>query len=375
MFFKNKKTVVIAMSGGVDSSVAALLLKKEGYNVVGMFMKNWDEESDYCPSVDDYEDVIRVCKKIDIPYYSVNFVKEYWDHVFSSFLKGYGEGDTPNPDILCNKEIKFKALFDKAMAFGADFLATGHYAQVLKKEEEYFLLKGADPSKDQSYFLYAIDRNVLPKVLFPLGHLHKHEVRKIAEENDLATAKKKDSTGICFIGERNFRDFLGQYVKPKEGFFQTLSGRIMGKHQGVAFYTIGQRKGMGIGGEGEPWFVVGKDIEKNIVFVEQGGRHPSLYADDLIAIEPTWINPNFIKDFPFQCTAKIRYRQPDQPCIIASNSNSKLKVDFLIPQRAITPRQSIVFYKDELCLGGALIQQRGLSYYESKKLLPEELSP
>lgn len=368
-------TVVVAMSGGVDSSVAALLLKQQGYNVVGMFMKNWEEgTSSNCPSAEEYDDVIRVCNKIDIPYYSVNFVKEYWDGVFESFLKEYEAGYTPNPDILCNREIKFKALLEKAMNYGADYLATGHYVRRAMVEGKYHLLKGLDPLKDQSYFLYAINGEVLPKILFPIGELHKTEVRKIAEEYGLSTAKKKDSTGICFIGERNFKDFLSQYVKKKSGEFQTLNGRIVGKHDGVAFYTIGQRKGLAIGGEGDAWFVVDKDIEKNIVFIEQGMRHPALYADELTATELNWIQPENSLKLPFRCKAKIRYRQPDQDCTIVKIEKDKVFVSFDIPQRAITIRQSIVFYDNEICLGGGVIDQRGQTYFEKGLELPNIVS-
>lgn len=364
------------MSGGVDSSVAALLLKQQGYNVVGMFMKNWEEgEADNCPSAEEYNDVIRVCNKIDIPYYSVNFVKEYWDGVFSSFLKEYEAGHTPNPDILCNREIKFKALLEKALDYGADYLATGHYVRCNVINEKNHLLKGLDPTKDQSYFLYAINGAVLPKILFPVGDILKTEVRKIAEEHGLATAKKKDSTGICFIGERNFKGFLSQYVKKKPGDFKTLNGKVVGKHDGVAFYTIGQRKGLAIGGEGDAWFVVDKNIEENIVFLEQGTRHSALYADELVASEVNWILPNSLPSFPFRCKAKIRYRQPDQDCVITKIENDKVFVSFDIPQRAITIRQSIVFYDNQICLGGGIIEQRGRTYYERGLELPNLVSP
>ncbi len=367
----SNKTVVVAMSGGVDSSVAALLLKQQGYNVVGMYMKNWEEGED-CPGADDYEDVIRVCGQIDIPYYSVNFVKEYRENVFASFLKEYAAGHTPNPDILCNKEIKFKALMDKAFEFGADFLATGHYVRRRSSPEGVQLLKGKDPSKDQSYFLYAINGKVLEKVLFPVGELEKKEVREIAREFGLATAKKKDSTGICFIGKRDFKDFLGNYLEKKPGNFETLTGNVVGKHDGVAYYTIGQRKGLAIGGPGEAWFVVAKDIPKNIVYIEQGVRHPAMYADSLTATQCDWIlGP---PSFPFRCKAKIRYRQADQECVITKSEGEIIFVEFAVPQRAITNRQSIVFYDDEICIGGALIENRGLSYYERKLPVPKQVS-
>lgn len=370
------KTVVVGMSGGVDSSVAAFLLKEQGYNVIGMFMKNWEEENEHgdCIAEEDYEDVIRVCDQLAIPHYTVNFVQEYWDGVFSSFLKEYEAGLTPNPDILCNKEIKFKALLDKAMEYGADYLATGHYVRKREDHSHPQLLKGLDPGKDQSYFLYAIDGQSLNKALFPVGELQKSEVRRIAEENNLATAKKKDSTGICFIGKRNFKSFLSQYVAAQPGNFETLEGEIVGQHDGVAYYTIGQRRGLAIGGAGDAWFVVGKDIPRNVVFVEQGTRHPALFADTLTATESTWIAKSPLSDLPFRCTAKIRYRQNDQPCTIEANENGRLHISFDIPQRAITPRQSIVFYKDEVCLGGALIEERGPSYHERGEALPKEVS-
>lgn len=360
------KTVVVGMSGGVDSSVAALLLKEQGYSVIGMFMKNWEEETSdgHCIASQDLEDVIRVCDQIDIPYYTVNFVKEYWDGVFSHFLEEYRQGLTPNPDILCNREIKFKALLDKALAYGADFLATGHYVRKREEDGKSYLLKGLDPGKDQSYFLHAIKGASLKKVLFPVGELHKSEVRRIAEENDLVTAEKKDSTGICFIGKRNFKNFLGEYVPPKPGNFKTLEGEVVGKHDGIAYYTIGQRKGLAIGGAGEAWFVVGKDVAKDVVYVAQGANHPALFADNLTATETTWINPEEVPKAPYSCQAKIRYRQQDTPCVIEKIDGDEILVSFTEPQRAITPRQSIVFYDGEICLGGAAIEERGPSYYE-----------
>lgn len=346
------KTVVVGMSGGVDSSVSALLLKKMGYRVIGLFMKNWEEtnESGHCTSVQDYEDVVRVCEQIGIPYYSVNFVQEYWDSVFSHFLNELKLGFTPNPDILCNREIKFKAFFEKAMDLGADFLATGHYCQVGSSR----LLRGADPLKDQSYFLYTIGKKTLSRVLFPIGHLSKQEVRAIAKQHNLATSEKKDSTGICFIGKRDFKPFIQKYIAYQPGHFETLRGEKVGQHDGIAYYTIGQRKGLNIGGAGEAWFVVGKDVKRNVVFVEQGTDHPSLYKGELFATEPSWVSgePPL---FPFACTAKIRYRQADQACVIESCEEGRLHVRFTSPQRAITPRQSIVFYDGATCLGGAMI--------------------
>lgn len=350
------KTVVVGMSGGVDSSVCALLLKQQGFRVIGMFMKNWEEmdPAGVCTSARDYEDVVRVCEQLEIPYYSVNFVKEYQEHVFSHFLNELKAGHTPNPDILCNREIKFKALLEKALSLGADFLATGHYCQ--KTQEEYpQLLKGADPTKDQSYFLYAIAGTALQKVLFPIGHLPKTEVRKIAREHGLATSEKKDSTGICFIGKRDFKEFTGKYLGYLPGNFETLSREIVGQHDGVAFYTIGQRKGLRIGGPGEAWFVVGKDLTRNVVYVAQGEDHLSLYKQELIATDLNWITGEAPSSLPYRCSAKVRYRQPEQICTIESIEKGRALVRFTQPQRALTSRQSVVFYQGEVCLGGGMI--------------------
>jgi tRNA-specific 2-thiouridylase len=339
------KKVVVAMSGGVDSSVAAYLLKKQGYDCVGLFMKNWEEEP--CPAAQDFEDVASVCEKLQIPYYAVNFAKEYKEAVFNDFVRDYRAGHTPNPDILCNREIKFKVLMNKALEMGADFLATGHYARNLSG----FLGRGLDSTKDQSYFLYTLTTSILDKVLFPVGELKKSEVRAIAHELALSTAAKKDSTGICFIGERNFREFLSNYIKPRPGPLMTLSGTIVGTHSGSYYYTIGQRKGLAIGGAGEAWFVVGKDTERNIVFVEQGD-HPALFSYALTADAVSWVAgpPDTLR-----CTAKIRYRQPDSDCTVTIQENGTLMVTFDTPQKAVTPRQSVVFYQGEVCLGGAAI--------------------
>ena len=346
------KTVVVGMSGGVDSSVCAVLLKEQGYNVIGMFMRNWNEGDD-CPAEEDYQDVVAVCEKIGIPHYSVDFSKEYWDNVFAHFVEEYRAGYTPNPDILCNREIKFKVFFDKAMQLGADYLATGHYCRVGERESTHCLLRGLDSNKDQSYFLYAIDPSVLDRVLFPIGNMEKSEVRRIAEEHGLITAKKKDSTGICFIGKRNFKQFLAQYVDFRKGNFEDPNGKVVGQHDGVAFYTIGQRKGLKIGGPGEAWFVLRKDLARNVVVVAQGSDHPDLYTTTLTASEASWIGP--IPTAPFQCTAKVRYRAEDAPCTIESVDGDVIAVTFDKPERAVTPRQSVVFYDGERCLGGAVI--------------------
>ncbi|MGM0439960.1 MAG: tRNA 2-thiouridine(34) synthase MnmA [Chlamydiota bacterium] len=352
----SSKTVVVGMSGGVDSSVAALLLKQAGYRVIGLFMKNWEEESGACSAAQDYDDVVRVADQIGIPYYTVNFSRQYWDNVFTDFLEESRAGFTPNPDILCNREIKFKVLLDKALELGGDYLATGHYCRNLIVDGQHALGRGLDKNKDQSYFLCAIKRQALEKVLFPLGDLQKSEIRAIAHNHGLTTASKKDSTGICFIGERNFKQFLSQFVGFSRGDFETPEGKVVGEHDGVAYYTIGQRKGIGIGGPGEPWFVVGKDVQRNVVIVAQGENHPALYHKNLVACQPSWIG-EAPAEIPYRCTAKIRYRHQDEPCEIIQLSDDKVSVIFDDPQRAITPGQSVVFYQGDICLGGAVIRE------------------
>jgi len=366
----SETTVVVGMSGGVDSSVSALLLKQQGYRVVGLFMKNWEEkdENGVCVSAQDYEDVARVCEKIDIPYYAVEFVQEYWDEVFTRFLAEYKAGYTPNPDILCNREIKFKSFLQKAMELGADYLATGHYCRSDRGTSQ--LIKGSDPGKDQSYFLYTLTAPILNRVLFPIGHMPKWEVREIAHQAGLATHAKRDSTGICFIGERNFRPFLKQYIATQRGKIQTLEGETVGEHEGTAYYTLGQRKGLGLGGEGEPWFIVKKDAQKNMIYVARGERHPALYADELIANELSWVSETPPSPLPFRCKAKVRYRQLDQDCTITQIDGDQLRVQFDTPQRAIAPGQSIVFYLGEVCLGGGVIREVGTSYYDQGRSLP-----
>lgn len=342
------KTVVIGMSGGVDSSVSAHLLKEMGYNVIGLFMKNWEDESGTCNATQDFDDANRVAEVLDIPLYTVNFVQEYWDRVFAGFIKDLEAGLTPNPDVLCNREIKFDCLLEKARALDADFLATGHYCQIANGQ----LLKGADPLKDQSYFLHAIEGKVLNQVLFPIGHLPKSAVREMAKNKGLSTHAKKDSTGICFIGKRNFKDFISKYIPYQSGNFENTRGEVLGQHDGAAYYTIGQRKGLGIGGPGDAWFVVDKNIERNVVIIEQGSDHPALYAKALHASKPHFIGA--FPSFPMRCSAKIRYRQEDQPCLVEKQGDL-LVVTFDTPQRAITPGQSVVFYDGPLCLGGAHI--------------------
>lgn len=344
-------TVFVGMSGGVDSSVTALLLKRQGYRVVGLFMKNWEEEG-ACPAEHDFQDVVSVCTQLDIPYYSLNFAKEYWEEVFAKCLREYAAGYTPNPDILCNREIKFKLFFDKAMELGADFLATGHYCRKSFVEGEWHLTRAVDPEKDQSYFLYTLKSSILEKVLFPVGELTKREVRALAAEAHLETAQKKDSTGICFIGKRNFKDFLSRYIPHHPGNFETLAGQVVGKHDGIAYYTIGQRKGLGLGGAGDAWYVLKKDVERNVLIVERGEEHPELFQSELVAGELSWVAK--MPSFPLRCTAKVRYRAPDVECTLYPLEDT-VKVVFDSPQKAITPRQSVVFYHGELCLGGGII--------------------
>lgn len=356
----SKKIAVVGMSGGVDSSVSALLLKQQGYEVIGLFMKNWEEVNDQgvCRSVQDYQDVAQVCEKLDIPFYSVNFVKEYWECVFTEFVEELKLGHTPNPDVLCNREIKFKVFLEKALSLGADFLATGHYSQNTLQQGTWSLLKGSDLSKDQSYFLYTLNQSILRKVLFPIGHLDKTTVRKIAKEHQLITHDKKDSTGICFIGKRDFKEFISSYIPYQPGNFENLKGEVISRHDGAAYYTIGQRKGLNIGGAGDAWFVVGKDITRNVVIIEQGTDHPALYAESLTATNLTWVAGHPPDPLPYRCHAKIRYRQDDQACTIESIDNDRIFVKFDQAQRAITPRQSIVFYHDNRCLGGGMIEPR-----------------
>ena len=357
----NSKTrVVVGMSGGVDSSVTALLLKEQGYDVIGVFMKNWDDTDEFgvCTATEDYKDVAAVADQIGIPYYSVNFEKEYWDRVFEYFLAEYRAGRTPNPDVMCNKEIKFKAFLDYAMTLGADYVATGHYAQVSRDEDgTVHMLRGADNNKDQTYFLSQLSQEQLQKVMFPLGHLEKPEVRKIAERAGLATAKKKDSTGICFIGEKNFKEFLSHYLPAQKGCMMTVDGRDMGEHAGLMYYTIGQRGGLGIGGQqggdNQPWFVVGKDLSQNILYVGQGFYHESLMSTSLDA-SSVHFTREMPEEFTMEVTAKFRYRQPDSKVTVHVKGD-KAEVVFAEPQRAITPGQAVVFYDGEECLGGGII--------------------
>lgn len=348
--------VVVGMSGGVDSSVAAHLLKEQGYDVIGIFMKNWDDTDEFgvCTATEDYEDVISVCNDIGIPYYAVNFEQQYWDKVFTYFLEEYKAGRTPNPDVMCNKEIKFKAFLDHALSLGADFLATGHYAQVVETEDGVAMLRGKDENKDQTYFLNQLSQDQLQKVMFPIGGLDKSEVRQMAEQAGLSTAKKKDSTGICFIGERNFKEFLGQYLPAQPGHMKTMEGQTVGKHDGLMYYTIGQRHGLGIGGAGDPWFVIGKDLKDNNLLVGQGFHHDALYSDSLTAIDLSFATARKLPA-EFDCTAKFRYRQPDTKVTVKLHEDGRAEVTFAQPVRAITPGQAVVLYDGEECLGGGTI--------------------
>jgi len=349
------------MSGGVDSSVAAYLLQQQGYQVEGLFMKNWEEDdgSEYCTAVEDLADAQSVCDKLDITLHQANFAAEYWDNVFDHFLKEYESGRTPNPDVLCNREIKFKAFLEYAMELGADLIATGHYVNRQDVENETHLLKGLDQNKDQSYFLCEVNESCLQRSLFPVGKLTKSEVRTIAEKLGLITHNKKDSTGICFIGERRFKDFLQRYIPARPGTIESLDGEIVGEHAGLMYYTYGQRQGLGIGGKQNhaelPWYVVAKDLERNVLQVAQGNDHDQLLSSGLLASAPAWINLNH-PVLPLKCSAKIRYRQQDQACEIKT-VNAGIEVKFSEPQRAVTPGQYIVFYDDVRCLGGAIIEQ------------------
>ena len=354
---------MVGMSGGVDSSVSALLLQQQGYHVEGLFMKNWEEDGndDNCSADQDLIDAQAVALKLGIRLHTVNFATEYWDRVFSYFLEEYQAGRTPNPDIMCNKEIKFRAFLDYAKSLGADYIATGHYVRSKKINGETFLLKGLDNNKDQSYFLYALNQQQIKDALFPVGELEKPEVRKIAEQYEFRNHNKKDSTGICFIGERKFRDFLKQYLPAQPGNIETEAGKIIGKHQGLMYYTIGQRQGLGIGGmknlEESAWYVAQKNLKRNVLIVVQRNDHPLLFKPSLIANQLTWISGEAPKT-PFACTAKIRYRQTDQACRVEKIDADIAYVKFEEPQRAVTPGQSIVFYGGDVCLGGGIIDSK-----------------
>lgn len=358
----NQTKVIVGLSGGVDSSVSCLLLKQQGYQVEALFMKNWEEDDtdEYCSASADRQDAEAVCERLQIPLHTVNFAAEYWDRVFEYFLEEYSAGRTPNPDILCNKEIKFKAFLDYALQLGADFIATGHYVRHAKNNGRYQLLKGTDSSKDQSYFLYTLGQKQLQHSLFPIGDLPKSQVRAIAKREGFITHDKKDSTGICFIGERKFKTFLEQYLPAKPGMIETPDGEVIGRHDGLMYYTLGQRQGLGIGGKqdknGTPWYVIGKNLQRNVLIVGQGQNHPLLFSNDLICSQISWISGE-IPGFPLHCAAKTRYRQTEEECVVTPYKADEFLVKFTAPQRAVTPGQSVVFYDKEICLGGGVIDR------------------
>ena len=352
--------IVVGISGGVDSSVAAYLLKQQGHDVIGLFMINWEEKDGSCTAEADYEDVKRVCNKIGIPYFSVNYAKEYYDRVFSYFLEEYKNGRTPNPDVLCNREVKFGPFLEQAKKLGADKIATGHYAKKIEKDGKYYLAKADDLNKDQSYFLNQLNQQQLESVLFPLAEIDKPQVREIARKLELSTADKKDSTGICFIGERNFKKFLQEYLPAQQGKILDLDGNEVGIHDGLMYYTLGQRRGLNIGGRkggnGERWFVVKKDLVNNILYVSQG-EGEELFSDGLYANSMNWIPERPIQN-TFDCYAKFRYRQPDQKVKVTIINDKDIKVDFYERQRAITPGQFVVLYDENgICLGGGTIDK------------------
>lgn len=356
----NGRRIVVGVSGGVDSSVAALLLRDAGHEVAGLFMQNWaDDGSGECRAEDDRRDAVAVCGALGIPIRFRDFSKEYWDGVFRHFLDEYAAGRTPNPDVLCNREIKFKHFLDAARELGADAIATGHYARVDHDGRSFRLLRAIDRSKDQSYFLHQLGQVQLAATHFPLGGLHKSEIRRIAAEHGLRTAEKKDSTGICFIGERRFSDFLKQYLPAQPGNIETVDGEVIGRHHGLMYHTIGQRQGLGIGGlkdaSDEPWYVLSKDLQRNVLVVGQGNDHPWLFSRALLASEIYWVNPIDLST-PLKLTAKVRYRQSDQACTLEKTAEGYRAV-FEAPQRAVTPGQSVVFYDGDICLGGGVIEQ------------------
>ncbi len=353
--------VLVGLSGGVDSSVSALLLQRQGYRVEGLFMKNWeeDDDSEYCTAKQDLADARQVAERLGIPLHCANFAAEYWDQVFTHFLREYRAGRTPNPDVLCNREIKFKVFPEYAGVLGADLIASGHYVRRGRDQSGVTLHKGCDDAKDQSYFLHSVNGEELGKCLFPVGELEKPAVRELARQQRLANHAKRDSTGICFIGERRFRDFLQHYLPAQPGHIRSLDGALLGRHQGLMYHTIGQRQGLGIGGlaegDGKPWYVVDKVVASNELIVVQGNRHPALYRSSLLATDMHWVGGSG-PGLPLTCSAKIRYRQPDQNCTLHSFGDD-YRVDFEQPQRAITPGQAVVLYRGDRCLGGGTIER------------------
>ena len=348
--------VIVGLSGGVDSAVAALLLQRQGYRVSGLFMKNWEEDDrdGHCAAEEDLKEVRTLCALLHIPLHTMNFSSEYWDRVFSYFLDELKAGRTPNPDVLCNKEIKFKAFLQHALDLGADAIATGHYARLTTRDGLTQLRKARDRNKDQTYFLHTLGQKELRHALFPLGELTKPEVRRIAQDAGLPNYARKDSTGICFIGERNFKQFLARYLPAQPGDLRTTRGEHKGRHDGLMYYTLGQRQGLGIGGPGEAWYVVDKDLQSNTLYVEQGDQHPALYSISLSADQLHWTTDTR-PSLPLACSAKTRYRQEDQESHVQATSGDGVEVQFSQPQRAVTPGQSVVFYADDLCLGGGTI--------------------
>jgi len=355
-----KQKIIVGMSGGVDSSVAALLLLEQGYDVEGLFMKNWeeDDDEDYCAAAVDLKDAASVCDRLGIKLHTINFASEYWDRVFQHFLDEYRAGRTPNPDILCNKEIKFHAFLEHAQSLGAEKIATGHYARTRRHNHKTLLLRGLDSNKDQSYFLHALNQYQLSHAMFPIGEYDKPHIRSLAKNNELQTHDKKDSTGICFIGERRFSTFLEKFLPAKPGEIHSIDGKCIGTHNGLMYYTLGQRKGLGIGGlkesDEEPWYVVEKDLLNNILKVAQGHNHPAMFNNILETGQVNWIEES--EPETFSLSAKIRYRQNDQDCTLEKIDDTRYRVLFDEAQRAITPGQSIVFYRDEICLGGGVIE-------------------
>jgi tRNA-specific 2-thiouridylase len=353
--------IIVAMSGGVDSAVTALLLLRDGFDVQGLHMTNWEDDDGYCSAAKDLQDARSVCEELGIPLHHVNFAREYRDQVFAEFLAESKAGRTPNPDVLCNREIKFGVFLNYARRLGGDLIATGHYAQVEHGKTQARLLKASDHSKDQSYFLHAVTSEALQQTLFPIGALHKADVRRLATESGLPVYAKRDSTGICFIGERPFRDFLRQFLPECPGKIETPEGQVVGEHHGLMYYTLGQRQGLGIGGladsGGEPWFVAGKNLERNVLTVVQGREHPLLWSRGLVAEALHWIGGTPLAESgqPARCTVKTRYRQADIPCQLRAIAES-VEVIFDEPQWAVTPGQYAVFYRGEECVGGGPIR-------------------
>ena len=360
----SKGKIIVGVSGGVDSSVTALLLKEQGYDVEGLFMKNWDEQllGGECMWEADVEDAMQICDQLEIPVNTVDLASDYWDRVFSNFLEEYKSGRTPNPDVLCNQEIKFNAFLTHATDLGAEKIATGHYARITEVNDHFQLRKGLDGNKDQSYFLCRLNQDQLSLSLFPIGELEKYEVRELAKKAGFKTHDKKDSTGICFVGERPFREFLSRYLPEQAGEIQTPDGEVIGQHNGVFYYTLGQRQGLGIGGvqgaSDSPWYIYEKDIDSNVLFVVQGHDHELLYSQKLTATDINWIS-GLVPETPFKCVAKTRYRQTDQACTITHIENDSCSVTFDVAQRAVTPGQFVVFYDEDICLGGGIIDSTG----------------